>query len=134
MRRSEAEVSGQGACPTPHGHGGHEASHRHEHGDACSPSLASPAPGVLISGRGISLSRGGRTILASIDIDIAPGDPAYVDLTKHGFLNEGESIGASTGAIYKEMIRETIREHIFGCFIEESSGLRSLDITAQAWA
>lgn len=39
-------------------------------------------------------------------------EPAYVDLTKHGFLNEGESIGASTGAIYKEMIRETIREHL----------------------
>jgi type III restriction enzyme len=38
--------------------------------------------------------------------------PAYVDLTTHGFLHEGETIGASTGAIYKEMIRETIREHL----------------------
>lgn len=39
-------------------------------------------------------------------------DPAYVDLTTHGFLYEGESIGASSSAIYKEMIRETIREHL----------------------
>ncbi|WP_024441288.1 DEAD/DEAH box helicase family protein [Mycobacterium sp. UM_WGJ] len=39
-------------------------------------------------------------------------EPAYVDLTTHGFLDEGESIGASAGAIYKEMIRETIREHL----------------------
>lgn len=39
-------------------------------------------------------------------------EPAYVDLTAHGFLSEGESIGASTGAIYKEMIRETVREHL----------------------
>lgn len=39
-------------------------------------------------------------------------EPAYVDLTTHGFLYEGESIGASAGAIYKEMIRETVREHL----------------------
>ena len=28
-------------------------------------------------------------------------------------------------------VRATIREHIFGCFIEESSGLRSLDIIGE---
>lgn len=39
-------------------------------------------------------------------------EPAYVDLTTHGFLHEGESIGASAGRIYKEMIRETVREHL----------------------
>lgn len=39
-------------------------------------------------------------------------EPAYIDLTLHGFLEQGESIGGSTGAIYKEMIRETIREHL----------------------
>jgi type III restriction enzyme len=39
-------------------------------------------------------------------------EPAYVDLTTHGFLCEGESIGASAAAIYKEMIRETVREHL----------------------
>lgn len=39
-------------------------------------------------------------------------EPAYIDLALHGFLEQGESIGGSTGAIYKEMIRETIREHL----------------------
>jgi len=39
-------------------------------------------------------------------------DPAYIDLTLHGYLYEGESIGAATSAIYKEMIRETVREHL----------------------
>ncbi len=28
-------------------------------------------------------------------------------------------------------MRDTVREHIFGCFIEESSGLRSLDIIGE---
>jgi hypothetical protein len=28
-------------------------------------------------------------------------------------------------------VRETIRNHVFGCFIEESSGLRSLDIIGE---
>lgn len=39
-------------------------------------------------------------------------EPAFVDLTLHGFLEEGQSIGGSSGSIYKEMIRETIREHL----------------------
>ena len=39
-------------------------------------------------------------------------EPAYVDLTLHGYLYQGESIGGSSGAIYKEMIRETIKEHL----------------------
>jgi type III restriction enzyme len=38
-------------------------------------------------------------------------EPAGVDFTNHGFLAEGETIGASAGVIYKEMIRETVREH-----------------------
>ncbi|MFT9774140.1 restriction endonuclease [Brevibacterium casei] len=40
------------------------------------------------------------------------GMPASVELNLHGTLYEGESIGGATGAIYKEMIRETIREHL----------------------
>lgn len=39
-------------------------------------------------------------------------EPAYVDLTLHGYLYQGESIGGSSGAIYKEMIRQTIQEHL----------------------
>jgi len=39
------------------------------------------------------------------------GEPGSVELNLHGPLYEGETIGGATGAIYKEMIRETIKEH-----------------------
>ncbi|GFG54771.1 restriction endonuclease [Mycolicibacterium agri] len=55
-------------------------------------------------------------------------DPAYVDLTKHGFLNAGESIGASTGEIYREMIRETIREHLRKDSMLRAKGIKVLSL------
>lgn len=39
-------------------------------------------------------------------------DPAFIELNLHGLLAEGESIGGANTAIYREMIRETIREHL----------------------
>jgi type III restriction enzyme len=39
-------------------------------------------------------------------------DPAYIELTNHGILHVGETIGSSNDLIFKEMIRETIREHL----------------------
>ena len=55
-------------------------------------------------------------------------DPAYVDLTSHGFLYEGESIGASAGAIYKEMIRETVREHLRKESMLRAKGIKVLSL------
>lgn len=55
-------------------------------------------------------------------------EPAYVDLTTHGFLYEGESIGASAGAIYKEMIRETIREHLRKESMLRAKGIKVLSL------
>ncbi|MCS4275145.1 type III restriction enzyme [Mycetocola sp. BIGb0189] len=55
-------------------------------------------------------------------------EPAYVDLTTHGFLYEGESIGASAGAIYKEMIRETIREHLRKESMLRTKGIKVLSL------
>lgn len=40
------------------------------------------------------------------------GEPASIELTNYGVLSEGVAIGGATGAIYKEMIRETVREHL----------------------
>lgn len=40
------------------------------------------------------------------------GEPGSIELTKHGLLLEGENIGGANEAIYKEMIRETVREHL----------------------
>lgn len=55
-------------------------------------------------------------------------EPAYVDLTTHGFLYEGESIGASAGAIYKEMIRETVREHLRKESMLRAKGIKVLSL------
>ena len=55
-------------------------------------------------------------------------EPAYVDLTTHGFLYEGESIGASAGAIYKEMIRETVREHLRKESMLRGKGIKVLSL------
>ena len=41
----------------------------------------------------------------------ANGELSSAELNLHGLVHEGETIGSATGAIYKEMIRETIREH-----------------------
>lgn len=55
-------------------------------------------------------------------------EPAYVDLTSYGFLYEGESIGASAGAIYKEMIRETVREHLRKESMLRAKGIKVLSL------
>ncbi|MCT1640595.1 restriction endonuclease [Dietzia cinnamea] len=39
-------------------------------------------------------------------------EPQYVELNKHGMLRQGEEIGGNSDSIYREMIRETIREHL----------------------
>ncbi len=38
-------------------------------------------------------------------------EPEYAEIFPHGILYSGETIGGSNDAIYREMIRETIREH-----------------------
>lgn len=39
-------------------------------------------------------------------------EPESVELFPHGWLQAGETIGGSNDSIYREMIRETIREHL----------------------
>lgn len=39
-------------------------------------------------------------------------EPASIELNLNGRIVEGEAIGSSAGAIYREMIRETIKEHM----------------------
>ncbi|WP_042379050.1 restriction endonuclease [Corynebacterium resistens] len=38
--------------------------------------------------------------------------PEQIELTNHGYLRVGEAIGDNQDAVFREMIRETIREHI----------------------
>ena len=39
-------------------------------------------------------------------------DPESAEVFPHGIVNVGESIGGSNDSVYREMIRETIREHL----------------------
>jgi len=38
-------------------------------------------------------------------------EPQFVEFNKHGLLQQGEEIGGNSDSIYREMIRETIKEH-----------------------
>lgn len=38
-------------------------------------------------------------------------EPQFVEVNRHGLLQQGEEIGANSASIYREMIRETIKEH-----------------------
>lgn len=68
---------------------------------------------------------GWRVTNASI---AAYGQPGSIELTKHGELYEGESIGGATGAIYKEMIRETIKEHFRKDSMLRDKGIKVLSL------
>lgn len=56
------------------------------------------------------------------------GQPASIELNLHGLLQEGETIGGATGAIYKEMIRETIREHFRKESMLRARGIKVLSL------
>lgn len=43
--------------------------------------------------------------------EISSSEPAFIELTNYGRLWEGTEIGGSQDAVFKEMIRETIKEH-----------------------
>lgn len=55
-------------------------------------------------------------------------EPPQIELTKHGILDQGESIGGATGAIYKEMIRETIKEHFRKDSMLRGKGIKVLSL------
>lgn len=57
------------------------------------------------------------------------GNPASIELTPNGsLLHEGESLGGATGAIYKEMIRETVREHLRKEAMLRPNGIKVLSL------
>ena len=73
-----------------------------------------------------SIARKTKTVKRDDDLATITGNPAYdgwringmsidpvsVELSHHGTLLQGESIGGASGAIYREMIRQTILEHL----------------------
>lgn len=55
-------------------------------------------------------------------------DPASIELTNHGMLMLGESIGDNNDSIYKEMIRETIKEHLKKEYMMREQGIKVLSL------
>ena len=55
-------------------------------------------------------------------------DPASIELTNHGMLILGESIGDNNDSIYKEMIRETIKEHLKKEYMMREQGIKVLSL------
>ncbi len=55
-------------------------------------------------------------------------EPAFIELTNGGVLQLGESIGGSTDIIYREMIRETIKEHLRKEVLLRSKGIKVLSL------
>ena len=55
-------------------------------------------------------------------------DPPAIELTRHGELQLGETIGEQTDAIYREMIRETIREHLRKELVLRGTGIKVLSL------
>ncbi|GAB3116593.1 DEAD/DEAH box helicase family protein [Janibacter alkaliphilus] len=55
-------------------------------------------------------------------------EPQFVELNKHGMLQQGEEIGGNSDSIYREMIRETIKEHFRKQTILASKGIKVLSL------
>lgn len=54
--------------------------------------------------------------------------PMSVELTKHGILLQGESIGGSNQQVYKEMIRQTVKEHLRKDLMLRHKGIKVLSL------
>lgn len=55
-------------------------------------------------------------------------EPESAELFPHGWLQAGEAIGGSNDSIYREMIRETIREHLRKETMLRSHGIKVLSL------
>ena len=55
-------------------------------------------------------------------------DPLFVELTNDVTLYQGDSVGGSNDAIYREMIRETIREHLRKEIQLQGTGIKVLSL------
>ncbi|TIC85594.1 DEAD/DEAH box helicase family protein [Nocardioides sp. GY 10127] len=55
-------------------------------------------------------------------------EPQFVEINKHGMLQQGEEIGGNSDSIYREMIRETIKEHFRKQTMLASKGIKVLSL------
>ncbi|WP_440219900.1 DEAD/DEAH box helicase family protein [Dietzia sp. MNB45] len=55
-------------------------------------------------------------------------EPQFVELNKHGMLQQGEEIGGNSESIYREMIREAIKEHFRKQTLLKSKDIKVLSL------
>ncbi|MBP8881197.1 MAG: DEAD/DEAH box helicase family protein [Dermatophilaceae bacterium] len=55
-------------------------------------------------------------------------EPQFVEINKHGMVQQGEEIGGNSDSIYREMIRETIKEHFRKQTMLKSKGIKVLSL------
>ena len=55
-------------------------------------------------------------------------EPESVELFPHGWLQAGETIGGSNDSVYREMIRETVREHLRKEALLRQHGIKVLSL------
>ena len=55
-------------------------------------------------------------------------EPQFVEINKHGMLQQGEEIGGNSDSIYREMLRETIKEHFRKQTMLASKGIKVLSL------
>ena len=55
-------------------------------------------------------------------------EPQFVEINKHGMLQQGEEIGGNSDSVYREMIRETIKEHFRKQTMLASKGIKVLSL------
>lgn len=55
-------------------------------------------------------------------------DPDGIELSNHGIMRVGEQIGGNQDAVYREMIRETIREHFRKEILLRNKGIKVLSL------
>jgi len=56
------------------------------------------------------------------------GEPGSIELVNHGLLHEGEAMGGASDVIFKEMIRETVREHLRKEAMLREKGIKVLSL------
>lgn len=89
-----------------------------------------------------SVARATKTVKRDADLATITGNPAYdgwringmsidpvsIELNNHGTLPQGDAIGGASGAIYKEMIRQTILEHFRKEAVMRGKGIKVLSL------
>lgn len=84
---------------------------------------------ILTNGADLEVASGGNAIYSgNWRISGMGVEPEHIELTNYGRLEAGQEIGGNKDAIYREMIRETIREHLYREQMLKMYGIKVLSL------